>query len=391
VDPRRAQVHRRAAEIDRVRATADPITALDDHDIDATEMKSSGRDESGDPRAHDDNAFDASVDPRRNVASRIPDVDGHGAGLDGHSPDTGILSAMTVHDADSSEIIRLWPDGPPTHIDGVPDEVEYAARGGVAAGTTMLRNISDATLTVFTPPVASAANGVGVIVVPGGGWTISAWTHEGIDVAHWLTGLGYTAFVLKYRVQASSPDQAEFDALVAAMDAGLSVPLSAANKPRAISQVIATDNYLQARAACADDGRRAIELVREQAERFGVRPDTIGMLGFSAGAFLAIDVALDPRAEQLAFIAPIYGGETQGAPVPADAPPLFIAVAQDDILVKIVEGLHADWSAADRSSELHAFARGGHGFGMVKQGLPSDQWTDLFLAWLDDLRASRDQ
>ena len=100
--------------------------------------------------------------------------------------------------------------------------------------------------------------------------------------------------------------------------------------------------------ACADDGRRAIELVREHAERFGVVADTVGMIGFSAGAFLAVDIALDPRAAQLAFIAPIYGGETRGKPVPADAPPMFTAVAQDDILVRIVEGVHAEWSAADR-------------------------------------------
>jgi acetyl esterase/lipase len=285
----------------------------------------------------------------------------------------------------SAEVIRLWPDGPPTRIDGVPDEVEYPVRAGIAAGTTFLRNISDPTLTIFTPP-AGTANGVGIIVVPGGGWTINAWTHEGLDVARWLTALGYTAFVLKYRVQASDPDQAAFEALMAKVDAGLAVPMPAAKKPVEISQVISTDTYLQARAACADDGRRAIACVREHAGRFGVRPDAIGMIGFSAGAFLAVDVALDPRAAQVAFIAPIYGGETQSAPVPADAPPLFSAVAQDDILVKIVEGLHADWSAADRPSELHVFARGGHGFGMFKQGLPSDHWTDLFLAWLDDLR-----
>lgn len=109
------------------------------------------------------------------------------------------------------------------------------------------------------------------------------------------------------------------------------------------------------------------------------------MIGFSAGAFLAVDVALDPRAAPLAFVGAIYGGETQGAPIPKDAPPLFAAVAQNDILVKIVEGLHADWSAAGRSSGLHVFARGEHGFGMIRQGLPSDHWTDLFSAWLGDL------
>src|SRR5205085_67837 len=227
---------------------------------------------------------------------------------------------------------RLWPDGAPDPIDGVGPEVEYSPTWGVAAGTPMLRNICDPTLTVYRP--VGEPNGVGVIVVPGGGWTINAWCHEGLDVAAWLTAHGYTAFVLKYRVQASDPDQAAFEALMATIDAGLGAPVPDAKKPRAISQVISTYRYLEARSACADDGRRAIEIVREQAERFGVRPDAIGMIGFSAGAFLAIDVALDPRDGPLAFIAPIYGGETRGAPVPPDAPPLFTVVAVDDVLYK---------------------------------------------------------
>ena len=285
----------------------------------------------------------------------------------------------------ASEVIRLWPDGAPTPIDGVPDEVEFEVPEGIAKGTTFIRNISDPTLTVF-PPADGTTNGEAVIVVPGGGWTINAWTHEGLDVARWLSGLGYTAFVLKYRVQATDPDPAAYAAKAAAAERALATSFPSSSKPRAIADVISTEPYLQARAACADDGRRAIEIVRSEADTYGVRADTLGMIGFSAGAFLAVDIALDPRAPQLAFIAPIYGGETRGAPVPDDAPPLFTAVAQDDVLVKIVEGLHADWSNADRSSELHEFARGGHGFGMVAQGLPSDRWTDLFLAWLHDLR-----
>jgi acetyl esterase/lipase len=270
----------------------------------------------------------------------------------------------------------------------VPPEVAYEVRAGVAAGTTFLRNISQPTLTVCTPSVP--ANGVGVIVAPGGGWTVNAWTHEGLDVARWLTALGYTAFVLKYRVQGSGADQGAFEARMAAVDATLAANLSAGRLPRRIDDLIATEGYLEARAACADDGRRAVEVVRDQVERFGVRAGSIGMIGFSAGAFLAVDVALDPRAEPLAFIASIYGGETRGAAVPDDAPPLFGAVARDDILVGIVEGLHADWSAAGRSSELHVFARGAHGFGMIRQGLPSDRWTELFRAWLEDVRLERD-
>ena len=286
-------------------------------------------------------------------------------------------------DEATPEVIQLWPDGPSSQIDDVPDEVTFSVPEGVAQGTTFIRNISDPTLTVFAPEDGSA-NGHAVIVVPGGGWTINAWTHEGLDVARWLTGHGYTAFVLKYRVQATDPDPAGFAAKAAAAERGVAA-LSSSAKPRAIADLVSTERYLQARAACADDGRRAIEIVRSEADRFGIRTDTLGMIGFSAGAFLAVDIALDPRAPQLAFIAPIYGGETRGAPVPDDAPPLFTAVAQDDVLVKIVEGLHADWSAADRSSELHEFARGGHGFGMVTQDLPSDRWIDLFLAWMRDL------
>lgn len=290
----------------------------------------------------------------------------------------------TTGSAGAAEVLRLWPDGPPTVIDGVGEEVECIAPAGIAAGSTFLRNISDPTVTVFMP-AAERSNGVGIIVAPGGGWTVNMWTHEGVDVARWLVDAGYTAFLLKYRVQASDPDQAAFEARQAMVDSGLATSRPVSQLPGAISDLIATPAYVRAREAAAEDGRRAIEVVRGEAVRFGVRPETIGMIGFSAGAFLAVDVALDPRDSQLAFLAPIYGGETRGAAIPSDAPPLFMAVARDDILYKIVEQLHVEWSLADRPAELHVFARGQHGFGLVEQKLPSDHWTDLFLRWLADL------
>ena len=281
----------------------------------------------------------------------------------------------------TAETIRLWPDGPPFVIEGVGDEVAYPAPAGLPAGTTFLRNISDPTLSVY--PAQGEPNGIGVIVVPGGGWTIHAWDHEGVDVARWLSAEGFTAFLLKYRVQASGDDQAAFEASMAEIDGMLATPRSAAQLPGAIADLVSTDAYLRARDAAADDGRRAVAVAREEAERFGVNRGAIGMLGFSAGAFLAVDVALDPRADPLAFVGAIYGGETRGATVPLDAPPLFTVVAGDDLLRKIVEGVHHDWSEAGRPSELHVFARGGHGFGMIRQGSPSDRWTDLFVDWLE--------
>jgi len=73
------------------------------------------------------------------------------------------------------------------------------------------------------------------------------------------------------------------------------------------------------------------------------------------------------------------------APVPADAPPMFVAAASDDQLGLAPVSLHLYhlWSAAHKSAELHIYAKGGHGFGMRKQDLPTDHWIDRFADWLE--------
>ena len=285
----------------------------------------------------------------------------------------------------ADEVIRLWPEGPPTVVEGVGPEIEFQGPLGVASGAVMLRNVSEPTLGVFTP-TNGKPNGVGVIVCPGGGWTLLAWEHEGTDVVKWLTGLGYTAFLLKYRVRGTAPTQEGYDAEMMALYSKIDMTRTAKTAYRAMGEIIDTPEIRAARDAAADDGRRAIAIVRERAADWGLDAAKIGMLGFSAGAFLTADVAMDPRAAPLAFVAPIYGGETLGRPVPADAPPLFTALAQNDaLLYRVVEGLYSDWTDAGRSAEMHIYRRGEHGFGMVKQGLPSDGWINLFHAWLTDL------
>jgi len=292
--------------------------------------------------------------------------------------------AQAAAKTQTEQVSRLWPDGAPRTLPDVGPESFFKGPPGVAVGTRMLRNVSDPTLTVYRPDPAKS-NGVGVIICPGGGWRILAWQHEGVDLARWLTGRGYTAFLLKYRVMGTPSDPAEFAATMAANNGRLAEPLTAAKAPRAMGELLRGETGLLAREIAADDGRRAIEIVREREGEWGLRPGKLGMIGFSAGAFLVADVAMDPQAAPLGFVAPIYGGETRGKPVPADAPPLFTVIAHDDrLLFHMVEGLYADWSAADRPSELHIFARGAHGFGMVRQGLPSDRWIDLFGDWLAD-------
>lgn len=92
------------------------------------------------------------------------------------------------------EVIRLWPEGPPTKLEGVGPEIEFRGPVGTAGDAAMLRNVSEPTLSVYRP---ANPNGIGVIVCPGGGWRILAWQHEGTDVAQWLADRGYTAFLLE--------------------------------------------------------------------------------------------------------------------------------------------------------------------------------------------------
>jgi dienelactone hydrolase len=292
-------------------------------------------------------------------------------------------------DTSDLQVIHLWPNGPSRSLPGVGPESSYKSQGGNAAGTTMLRNVSDPTLTVFRPPVGKG-NGVGVIICPGGGWRILAGQHEGVDVANWLVERGYTAFLLKYRVMATPTDDGHFFGQVAKMARNGAAPIPAAAAPRVLADLINDDATRYAREIAAEDGHRALEIVRDQASSWGVNPARIGMMGFSAGAFLTMDVAMEPKGGPLAFVAPIYGGETGGRAIPANAPPMFTAVAQDDRrFFKMVEKLYADWSNADLASELHIFSKGDHGFGMVKQGLPADRWIDLLGDWLADLGLAR--
>jgi acetyl esterase/lipase len=283
--------------------------------------------------------------------------------------------------AAAEEVIRLYPDAAPDS--DMPPESTFRAPGGGGPDTTMLRNVSDPTITVYKPDPAKA-NGIGVIVAPGGGWRILAWEHEGTWLAKWLAERGYAAFLLKYRLQATPADPEEF-ARSRLMPGPDVAKRPSRELPRSIASLIPGTRAQAARDNAVADGRAALALIRERAGEFGVDGARIGMIGFSAGAFLTVGVALDPGGPPLAFAAPIYGGEIAGAAIPADAPPLFIAVAGDDrMLVRVVEGLHNDWVDADRPSELHVFTRGGHGFGLAPQNKPVDRWLSLFEDWLKD-------
>ena len=133
------------------------------------------------------------------------------------------------------------------------------------------------------------------------------------------------------------------------------------------------------------DSLAAVGYVRQHASQWGISPDHVGIIGFSAGGFIAAEVALQYAPEDRpAFVAVIYGGLMDDAGVPTDAPPMFIAAATDDEL-GLAPGsiaLYQKWTAAKKPAELHMYVKGGHGFGMKQQHLPTDHWIDRFADWL---------
>ena len=111
-----------------------------------------------------------------------------------------------------------------------------------------------------------------------------------------------------------------------------------------------------------------MEYVRNHADEFGIDPDKVGIMGFSAGAALTMYVILNSEPDKLpAFAAPIYGGWLAGAKIPANAPPLFIAGAADDPISDGNPDLYNAWRKAGLAAELHMYSKGGHGFGMNKK------------------------
>jgi acetyl esterase/lipase len=135
----------------------------------------------------------------------------------------------------------------------------------------------------------------------------------------------------------------------------------------------------------AADGLQAIKVVREHAAEWRIDPAKVGLMGFSAGGYVAVQAALEhSAATRPDFVASIYSCCITAADlkVPDDAPPIFFLHAYNDPVSASSPSLYLAWKAADKPAELHTYAAGGHGFGMPKHDLPSDGWIERFGDWL---------
>ncbi len=266
--------------------------------------------------------------------------------------------------------LQVWPGAAPGAPANPPAEADTTtAKDNLIAGRPLIRlgNVSVPTMTLYTAKGVSGA-GPAVVVLPGGGYNILAIDLEGTEVCDWLTSAGINCVLLKYRVPKSGP-----------------YPKS----PTALQ-----------------DAQRAMGLVREHAQEWGIDPKRVGVLGFSAGGHLAAALSThyeqrlyDPidAADKLScrpdFAVVIYPGylalaDKNFAPNPdinpaADTPPTFIVQAEDDpVHVENAVVYFMALKNAKVPAELHIFAQGGHGYGLRRTALPVTAWPQAVETWL---------
>lgn len=271
-----------------------------------------------------------------------------------------ILFFTVTNYAQVSDTIYLWTGKVPGEIKAKHDPVKTSNTSG---DVIRLTDVTNPALLVFKPK-ASLNNGAGVIVCPGGGYEILAIDKEGYEVAEWLNTLGFTAFVLQYRVP---------------------------NKQK----------------EALYDMQRAIRLVRSKAETWNLNPDKLGVLGFSAGGSLSARVstgsteityepsdAIDSiscRPNYTALIYPAYldSGEqrslTPSMIIDDKTPPMFIFATADDSYSNSALVMATALRDKKIPVELHILATGGHGYGMRPGNIAAETWPMLAETWLKNI------
>lgn len=276
------------------------------------------------------------------------------------------LACSTLHAADPV-IVKLWPQGAPE-----PAGFKIGEETSVDKGDGILRtsNVSDPTIAVYRP---EKPNGTAVIVAPGGGYGILAIEHEGTAVCDYLVTKGVTAVLLKYRVPRRDPANPSKEPL--------------------------------------QDAQRAMGIVRKRAGEWGINPNRVGILGFSAGGHLTVmatlhpnertytqDAALDVEDATPNFSIPVYPAYLVSKEdnftllpdviVTPKSPPMCLIHAHDDKGTTSAAAsalLYLEYKKQNLPAELHIYTRGGHGFGMKKSGQPVQEWLVRVAEWMGSM------
>jgi endo-1,4-beta-xylanase len=256
------------------------------------------------------------------------------------------------------QVVYLWPSGAPGSESKTGEEKVQVQ----PAGDHIISNVHKPSITVYLPS-KETATGAAIVIAPGGGHTNLWVDHEGFNVAQWLSGHGIAGFVLKYRL---------------AREKGSTYTVEGTS---------------------LSDTQRAIRLVKSRAEEWGVDPQRIGVIGFSAGGELAALAAthadagkpdaadpIDRLSSRVGFFGLMYPAIPSDMLLSKDMPPAFLVCGEND-RQNISQGLPELYIAmkkAGAQAELHVYANVGHGFGIraTTKG-PVSQWPQRFYDWMD--------
>ena len=283
----------------------------------------------------------------------------------GFSLATWLCVGLTAVAADNLRTVELWPGSVPDETGNIGAEKVLMSpkldrkQVEVTEPTRMVTNVTRPTLTIYRP-AKDKDTGTAVLICPGGGYWNLYWQLEGEEVAAWLNSLGVTGIILKYRVP-RRPDDAKGEP---------------ARRP-------------------LQDAQRAVSLVRSNAAEWGIDPQRIGMVGFSAGGHLAIATAtsfekrtyqpiddIDKASCRPDFAIAAYSGYLKakdkdelapGLHIPAGTPPIFLAHGGDDIISPPEHSvvMYLALKRAGIPAELHIYATAAHDFGVGQVNTPA--------------------
>jgi acetyl esterase/lipase len=288
----------------------------------------------------------------------------------------GMCMARPMVGAENPQVVEIWPGTPPEETGTVGAEMVRMSpkldhkQVEVTEQTRLVTNVTKPALTIYRP-AKDKDTGTAVLICPGGGYWDLYWQLEGEEVAAWLNSLGATGIILKYRVP-RRPDEIKGEP---------------ARRP-------------------LQDAQRAVRLVRSKAAEWGIKPQQIGMVGFSAGGHLAIATAtsfdqrtyepvddIDKISCRPDFAIGAYSGYLKakdkdevapGLRIPAGTPPIFLAHGGDDIISPPEHSvlLYLALRKAGVPAELHVYATAAHDFGVRPSDHPCSTWTQACANWL---------
>lgn len=273
-------------------------------------------------------------------------------------------------------VVEIWPGKVPDETSDIGAERFVMSpeldrkQVEVTEPTRMLTDVSKPSLTIYRP-AKEKDTGTAMLLCPGGGYWNLYWQLEGEEVASWLNSVGVTGIILKYRVP-RRPDEPKTEP---------------ARRP-------------------LQDAQRAVSLVRSKAREWGLHPQRIGMMGFSAGGHLVIATAtgfekrtyapqdeIDQMSCRPDFAVAVYPGYLKvkakdelapGLHVPTGTPPVFLAHGGEDIISPPAHSvlMYLALKRAGVPAELHIYAGAAHDFGVRANDQPCSTWTAACATWL---------